>query len=57
MRMEIIKSLLSKLSILALKDKAPRLIEGIFANPGLIQQIIAAVVENIKRRGDAVAAN
>ena len=56
-RLEIIKSLLSKMSIMVLKEKAPRLIDGIFANPGLIEQIKNAVVESVKKRGDNNAAN
>lgn len=57
MRLEIIKSLLTKLSILALKEKAPKLIEGIIANPTLIQKIIAGVVQNVRKRGDVQAAS
>ncbi len=36
---------------MALKEKAPKLIEEIFANPGLMQQIISIVVESVKKRG------
>ena len=55
--MEIVKSLLSKMSIMVLKERAPRLIEGIIGNPGLIEQIRCAVVESVKKRGDNNAAN
>ncbi len=56
-RMEIFRSLLSKMSIMVLKERAPRLVEGIIGNSGLIEQIRSAVVESVRKRGDNSAAN
>ena len=56
-RMEIFRSLLSKMSIMMLKERALRLVEGIIGNSGLIEQIRSAVVESVRKRGDNSVAN
>lgn len=44
------------MSIFSLKEKAPKLIEGIFANPSLIKNIIDLAFESVKKRGDSISA-
>ncbi len=45
------------MSIMMLKERALRLVEGIIGNSGLIEQIRSAVVESVRKRGDNSVAN
>ena len=44
------------MSIISLKEKAPKVIEGIFANPTLIRKIIDITFDSVKKRGDTISA-
>ena len=50
------KSLVNKMSVLVLKQKASDILKGIIANPDLQKKIIVTVIESVKKRGNPAAA-
>ncbi len=56
LRLETMKSLVNKMSVLVLKQKASDILKGIIANPDLQKKIIETVIESVKKRGNPAAA-
>lgn len=56
LRLETMKSLVNKMSVLVLKQKANDILKGIIANPDLEKKIIETVIESVKKRGNPAAA-